>query len=72
MVGIVGRNDLHNDRSNLLPTEIGVALATTCLDLLQPFLRGFIAVQRLLPEVQNEGFFSRHLARPEAVLDRSR
>ena len=37
----------------------------------QPFLRGFVTVERLLPEVEKEGFFSRHVARPAAVLDRN-
>ena len=71
MIGIVGRNDHPNDRSKFLLTKIGAAVAEICTDFFQPFLRGFVTVQRLLPEVNNEGFFSRHLARPEAVLDRN-
>src|SRR5271154_1595253 len=70
MVGIAWRNDHSNDRCNTLRTEIGVALAPKGLDLFQPFLRGFVTVERLLPEVEEEGLFSCHLARLEAVFDR--
>jgi hypothetical protein len=57
IVGIVSRNDHSNDRCNTSGTEIGVALAPKGLDLFQPFLRGFVTVERLLREVEKEGFF---------------
>src|ERR1700722_5783574 len=71
MVGIVWRNDHSNDCCKTVRTEIRVALAPKSLDLFQPFLRGFVTVERLLPEIENEGFFSFHLPRPEGVLDRN-
>jgi hypothetical protein len=49
--------------------KIRLAPAPKGLNFFQPLLRGFITVERLFPEVEKEGFFSRHLPRPEAVLD---
>ena len=49
MVGIVWRNDHSNDRCNILRTEIGVSLASKGLDFFQPFLRGFVTVERRRP-----------------------
>jgi hypothetical protein len=51
--------------------KIGVVLAPKGLDFFQPFLRGFVTANCLLSEVEKEGFFSCHLPRPEAVLDRN-
>jgi hypothetical protein len=64
MVGIVRRNDHSNDRCSTLGTEIRVALAPKGLDLFQPFLRGFVTVERLFPEIKNEGFFQPSLGAP--------
>ena len=58
-----------NDRCNALFAKIRIALAPKGQDLFQPFLRCFATVERLLPEVEKEGFFTRHLARPAADFD---
>ncbi len=45
-------------------------LAPKRLDLLDPFLRSFIAVERALADIEQEGFFGRHLSRLVSIFDR--
>ena len=63
-MGLSGETITLNNRENIVGIQVWVELAPKGLDLFQPFLRGFVAVQRLLSEVEKEGFLQPSLGAP--------